>query len=82
MRGYSYLAKCNPFAQFESGLLLLMVTIPVVIYGIMRYEALIFENRSEAPEKLFLTDKELVGSAILWTGLVVWILYSGVTRFG
>ena len=61
---------------------LLMVTIPVVIYGIMRYQALIFENRSEAPEKLFLTDKELVGSAILWIGLVVWILYGGVTRLG
>ena len=59
---------------------LLMATIPVVIFGIMRYEALIFENRSEAPEKLFLTDKELMGSAILWIGLVIWILYGGVTR--
>ena len=60
---------------------LLMATIPIAIFGIMRYEALIFENRSETPEKLFLTDKALVGSVILWLGMVVWILYGGVTNF-
>lgn len=57
---------------------LLMITIPVVIFGIMRYEALIFENRSEAPEKLLLRDKALVISVFLWILLVVSILY-GVT---
>ena len=60
---------------------LLMITIPIVIFGIMRYEALIFENRSEAPEKLLLTDKALVASVALWTGLIVWILYGGITSF-
>jgi len=59
---------------------LLMSTIPLVIFGIMRYQALIFENRSEAPEKLLLTDKALVSSVILWTGLVIWILYGGVAH--
>jgi 4-hydroxybenzoate polyprenyltransferase len=59
---------------------LLMLTIPVVIFGIMRYLALIFEDRSEAPEKLLLTDKALVTSAILWSSLVIWILYSGVAH--
>ena len=58
---------------------LLMITIPVVIFGIMRYESLIFEGRSEAPEKLLLTDKSLVISALLWLGLVVWILYGGLS---
>lgn len=58
---------------------LLMVTIPVVIFGIMRYEALIFENRSETPEKLFLTDKALIASIVLWISLVIWIIYGGVT---
>lgn len=58
---------------------LLMITIPVVIFGIMRYEALIFQNRSESPEKLLLTDKALMASVILWTTLVVWILYGGIT---
>ncbi len=54
---------------------LLMVTIPVVIFGIMRYEALIFEGRSEAPEKVLLKDISLVASIIIWILLIVWILY-------
>lgn len=58
---------------------LLMVTIPFTIFGIMRYESLIFENRSEAPEKLLLTDIPLVSSVLLWVGIVVWILYSGIS---
>lgn len=57
----------------------LMLTIPVVIFGIMRYVSLIFENRSESPEKLLLTDKALIASVILWVGMVIWILYGGVT---
>jgi decaprenyl-phosphate phosphoribosyltransferase len=56
---------------------LLMITIPVVIFGIMRYEALIFENRSEAPEKILLRDKALVISVFLWLFLVIVILYGG-----
>ncbi len=58
---------------------LLMITIPVVIFGIMRYQSLIFENRSESPERLLLTDKSLIASVLLWIGLVVWILYGGIT---
>lgn len=61
---------------------LLMATIPVVIFGIMRYEALIFEGKSEAPEKVLLTDKGLIIAAILWTFIVYWILYSGVSVTG
>lgn len=61
---------------------LMMLTIPVVIFGIMRYEALIFEGKSEAPEKLLLTDKGLLISIGLWISLVYWILYSGVSVSG
>ncbi len=60
---------------------LLMVTIPVTIFGIMRYESLIFEGRSEAPEKLLLTDVALISSVVLWLGLVVWIFYGGVASY-
>jgi len=56
---------------------LLMATIPVVIFIIMRYEALIFEDRSEAPEKVLLTDKSLVISIIIYLIMVVAILYGG-----
>jgi len=53
----------------------LMATIPVVIFAIMRYESLIFEGKSEAPEKLLLTDKALVASVAIWTLMIIWILY-------
>lgn len=58
---------------------LLMVTIPVVIFGIMRYQSLIFEDRTEAPEKLLLTDGPLVVSALLYGALIIWILYGGIS---
>ncbi|MFC1710513.1 UbiA prenyltransferase family protein [Patescibacteria group bacterium] len=58
---------------------LLMVTIPIVIFGIMRYQSLIFEEKTEAPEKLLLTDIPLMLSAILWAVSVTWILYGGVS---
>ena len=57
---------------------LLMITIPIVIFGIMRYEALIFEGQSEAPEKVLLKDKALVISVLSWTILIIWILYGGI----
>lgn len=57
----------------------LMVTIPIVIFGIMRYEALIFEGKSEAPEKVLLTDPALLISAALWVGVVYLVLYGGIS---
>lgn len=60
---------------------LLMITVPVAIFGIMRYEALIFEERSEAPEKLLLKDKALVSSVAIWIAMVIGIIYGGVANF-
>jgi len=61
---------------------LLMLTIPVTIFGIMRYEFLIFEGKSETPEKLLLSDRALVIAVVLWITLVYWVLYSGVSVSG
>jgi len=61
---------------------LLMFTIPVTIFGIMRYELLIFEGKSETPEKLLLTDKSLIIAVALWAIIIYWILYSGVAVGG
>lgn len=58
---------------------LLMLTIPVTIFGIMRYESLIFQGKSETPEKLLLTDKALIATVVLWVSIVYWILYSGIS---
>lgn len=57
---------------------LLMFTIPVTIFGIMRYESLIFQGKSESPEKLLLTDRALIAAVFLWLILVYWVLYSGI----
>jgi len=57
---------------------LLMVTIPFAIFAIMRYQGLIFEGRSEAPEKILLKDIPLVTSIFIWVILVIWILYGGI----
>lgn len=51
----------------------LMLTIPFVIYGVMRYLQLIYEkNEGESPEKVLLSDKPL-----MLTGLIL-----GLTLFG
>ena len=59
---------------------LLMATIPVVIFIIMRYESIIFTDKSEAPEKVFLTDKPLVISVLVYLGMVMAILYGGIAN--
>jgi len=61
---------------------LLMSTIPITIFGIMRYESLIFEGKSETPEKLLLTDKSLIIAVGLWLIFIYWVLYSGVSVSG
>jgi 4-hydroxybenzoate polyprenyltransferase len=80
VRFWTFLAEISKTTTISK---LMMITIPVVIYGIMRYESLIFADRSEAPEKVLLTDKSLVVSALLWAALVTFILYgvSPATNF-
>ena len=53
-----------------------MVTIPIVIYGVMRYLQLIYEkNEGESPEKILTSDKPMMVTVSLWGLLVVGILY-------
>jgi decaprenyl-phosphate phosphoribosyltransferase len=59
---------------------LLMATIPFVIFIVMRYESLIFQDRGEAPEKLFLTDIPLITAVAIYLALVLTILYGGVAN--
>ncbi len=54
----------------------LMLSIPVVIYGVMRYLQLIYkENQGESPERILLTDAPLLTSVVLWGVLVIGVLY-------
>ncbi len=57
---------------------LLMITIPVAIFGIMRYQGLISSERTEAPEKILLKDVSLVSAIALWVGIVLIVYYGGV----
>jgi decaprenyl-phosphate phosphoribosyltransferase len=54
----------------------LMATVPLVIYGVMRYLQLVYEkNEGESPERVLLSDKPLLTAAIAWGVMVIVILY-------
>lgn len=54
----------------------MIVTIPFVIYGLMRYAQLAYEGtEAEKPEKIITTDTPLIVSIILWGLLIITILY-------
>jgi hypothetical protein len=53
-----------------------MITIPVVIYGIMRYLKIIYEGgKAESPERVLLSDKPLLATFLLFGILVMGIIY-------
>ncbi len=54
----------------------LMVTVPFVIYGVMRYMQLIYEkNQGESPHKVIMSDIPLLSVVTIWGILVITILY-------
>lgn len=54
----------------------LMATVPIVIYGVMRYMQLIYErNVGESPHKVIMSDKPLLIVVGIWGVMVVTILY-------
>jgi len=56
----------------------LMVTIPFVVYGIMRYLKIIYEGeKAESPEKVLLSDTPLLATLVIWAFLVTAIIYAG-----
>lgn len=54
----------------------LMVTVPIVIYGVMRYLYIIYEKREgESPEKVLLKDTPLLTTVVLWMIVTLFIIY-------
>jgi hypothetical protein len=53
----------------------MMITIPFVLYGIMRYMQLIYEGKGESPEKILTTDKPLLTTIILWALSIFIVIY-------
>jgi 4-hydroxybenzoate polyprenyltransferase len=55
----------------------LVVTVPLVTYGIIRYLILVVvDGRGEAPERILVTDVALIGTIVVWCFLCVLILYN------
>ena len=54
----------------------MMLTIPLVIYGVARYLYVIYEKEdAESPERVLLSDLPLLGTVILWGLVVFGIVY-------
>lgn len=53
----------------------MMITIPFVLYGIMRYMQLIYEGKGESPEKILTSDPPLLTTVILWVASVFVVVY-------
>lgn len=54
----------------------LMITLPLVLYGIMRYLQLIYEKgEGESPERILLSDRPLLLTVSFWALLVVLVIY-------
>lgn len=84
---YTYFEKLpqveNIFTDFFSNLYpgfearkWLMVTIPLVVYGVARYAQLLYEKyEGEQPEKIITTDKPLVVTVLLWGLIIIALIY-------
>ncbi len=56
---------------------LLMLTLPFVIVGVMRYLQLVYEeNKGEAPEDILLKDRTLLTTVFLWFVAVIFVIYA------
>lgn len=54
----------------------LMVTIPLVVYGIARYAQLLYEKeQGEAPEKIITQDRSLIITMLAWVAIVTSLIY-------
>lgn len=68
-RGYGEFAPELPGRKW------MMITIPFVLYGIMRYMQLIYEGKGESPEQVLTSDMPLLTTVILWGMSVLVVIY-------
>ncbi|MDO8573620.1 MAG: decaprenyl-phosphate phosphoribosyltransferase [Candidatus Daviesbacteria bacterium] len=62
----------TPFSEAKY----LMITVPVMLYAVMRYLYIIYEKKEgESPERVILTDRPLLFSVVIWGLLVLGIIY-------
>lgn len=88
---YTFLAKVDqPGLLFKnyteltldiSGRKWMVITIPFVLFGIMRYMQLIYEGKGESPEKILTSDPPLLITVVLWVSSVLFVVY-GIGSIG
>jgi len=72
--GEHYLSKFLPSSLAAPKWM--MLTIPVVIYGVARYLYVIYEKKdAESPERVLLSDKPLLLSILLWITAIFFLVY-------
>lgn len=55
----------------------LMLTTPIVIFGVMRYAKVVYEGaRAESPASVLLSDWPLLASVFFWAVMVVGVIYA------
>lgn len=55
---------------------LMMLTIPIVIYGVARYLYIIYEKgEAESPERVLLSDKPILLTVLVWGAIAMGVLY-------
>ncbi len=63
---------------------IMMITIPIVIYGIARYLYVIYEKKdAESPERVLLSDRPLTATVVLWgvvTFLIIYVFHNYLTQ--
>ncbi len=70
---YEFFKQTFPFFEARKWM---MVTIPLVVYGISRYAQLLYERaEGERPEKIITTDIPLIVTMALWGVIVVGLIY-------
>jgi 4-hydroxybenzoate polyprenyltransferase len=71
LTSYAFYTFNSPHGQY------MMVTIPIVLYGVMRYQLLSERGTSTAtPEEVLFKDRPIQITLLLWViicGLVVWL---------
>jgi len=84
---YTYVEKLPPFEGFFHKFFIniypgfearkwLMITIPLVVYGISRYAQLLYEKyEGERPERLITTDLPLIFTIVLWGMIIIGLIY-------
>ncbi len=54
----------------------IMVTVPIVVYGIARYAQLLYEKeQGESPETIITKDKPLIAAILAWGAIVIGLIY-------